>query len=210
MSLRSVLRGQRGFTLTELMVATAIMGFVLSAGLLALQAGTQASEVATGRAEAQSNIRFALDRMLSDMRGTGFDPTSNGFDPVDGGSLAVSTVQLISDLNANGAIDAPANPCDASAAAERVRYRLVGTDLMRAVMTSNTVAACETTIIGGVQSLTFSYLDANNTTLAAQSANAASVRAVEVKLTLKPESVSGHRQGAGAATMTDRARFRNR
>jgi prepilin-type N-terminal cleavage/methylation domain-containing protein len=210
MSLRSVVRDARGFTLTELMVATAMMGFVLSAGLLALQAGTQASEVATGRAEANSNVRFALDRMLADMRGAGFDPTSNGFDPIHGGSMALATVQLVSDLNASGTIDAPANPCDASAAAERVRYRQVGSDLMRAVMTSDTVAACETTLIGGVQSLTFTYRDANDSTLVIDDDNAPLVRSIEVSLTLRPESVSGHRQGAGASTMTDRARFRNR
>jgi type IV pilus assembly protein PilW len=204
------LRDQRGFTLTELLVATAMMAFVLSAGLLALQAGTQASEVATGRAEAQSNVRFALELMLSDMRGAGYDPTSNGFAPVDGGTLAQASVQIVSDLNASGTLDAPGNPCDASAPAERVRYRQVGTDLMRAVMSTATTAACEAVLIGGVQSLTFTYRDATNVALSAQASNAANVRAIEVSLTLKPESTAGYRQGAGAATMSDRARFRNR
>jgi prepilin-type N-terminal cleavage/methylation domain-containing protein len=210
MTLRSALRDARGFTLTELLVATAMMGFVLSAGLLALQAGTQASEVATGRAEAQSNVRFALSQMVGEMRGAGYDPTASGFDPVDGSSLALSTVQIVSDLNASGTIDAPANPCDASALAERVRYRLVGTDLMRAVMTSATTAACEAVVIGGVQSVSFTYLDASGATLPAAAASAPSVRAIHVSLTLKPESITGARQGAGAATMSDRARFRNR
>ena len=210
MRLFATVRNQKGFTLTELLIATGIMGFVLSAGLLALQAGTQASEVTTGRAEAQSNVRFALSQMAAEMRGAGFDPTNNGFDPVDGSTLAQSSVQIVSDLDADGTIDAPANPCDASAAAERVRYRLVGTDLMRAVMTSATVAACETTVIGGVQTLAFTYLDENGTTLQAVAANAASVRGIEIKLSLKPESITGSRQAAGTATMTDRARFRNR
>jgi type IV pilus assembly protein PilW len=210
MSLRTAVRDQRGFTLTELLVATAMMAFVLSAGLLALQAGTQASEVASGRAEAQSNVRFALEQMLTDMRGAGFDPTSNAFDPVDGGTLALASVQIISDLNASGAIDAPGNPCDASAPAERIRYRLVGTDLMRAVMTSAIAAACEAVVIGGVQSLSFTYRDANDQTLPAQASSAASVRSIQVSLTLKPESTAGYRLGAGAATMSDRARFRNR
>ena len=80
--LRALVTDQRGFTLVEMMVATAIMGFVLSAALLSLQAGTQASDVTTGRAEAQSSIRFALDRMIADMRAAGNDPTiSNSFDP---------------------------------------------------------------------------------------------------------------------------------
>ena len=74
--LRALTADQRGFTLVEMLVATAIMGFVLSAALLSLQAGTQASDATTGRAEAQSSIRFALDRMIADMRATGYDPTS--------------------------------------------------------------------------------------------------------------------------------------
>jgi prepilin-type N-terminal cleavage/methylation domain-containing protein len=210
MSLPAAVRDQRGFTLTELLVATAMMGFVLSAGLLALQAGTQASEVTTGRAEAQSNVRFALAQMVAEMRGAGYDPTRNGFDPVDGPTLALSSVQIVGDLDADGTIDAPGNPCDASAPAERVRYRLVGTDLMRAVMTSATTAACEAVLIGGVQSVSFTYFDATGATLPAATASAPSVQAIQVSLSLKPESITGPRQGAGAATMTDRARFRNR
>lgn len=210
MRLRVLALDQRGFTLTELLVAMAMMGFVLSAGLLALQAGTHASEVATGRAEAQSNVRFALGQMIADMRGAGYDPTGNGFDPVDGGTLALASVQIVSDLNASGAIDVPANPCDASATAERVRYRQVGTDLMRAVMTDAATAACEAVVIGGVQSLAFTYLDANGATIPAASTSAPNVRAIQVSLTLKPESVGSSSQGAGVATMSDRARFRNR
>ena len=210
MTFRAVVRDERGFTLTELLMATAMMGFVLSAGLLALQAGTQASEVTTGRAEAQSNARFALSQMVTDMRGAGYDPTSNGFDPVDGATLALSSVQIVSDLDADGTIDAPVNPCDASAPAERVRYRQVGTDLMRAVMTSAATAACEAVVIGGVQSVSFTYLDATGATLPAAAASAPSVRAIQVSLTLKPESITGARQGAGATTMSDRALFRNR
>ena len=77
-----------------MMVATAIMGFVLSAALLSLQAGTQASDVTTGRAEAQSSIRFALDRMIADMRAAGYDPTIANFDPIDSASMSATTVML--------------------------------------------------------------------------------------------------------------------
>jgi uncharacterized delta-60 repeat protein/prepilin-type N-terminal cleavage/methylation domain-containing protein len=103
--LRALLADQRGFTLVEMMVATAIMGFVLSAALLSLQAGTQASDVTTGRAEAQSSIRFALDRMIADMRAAGYDPTIANFDPIDSASMGASTVMLNTDLNANGTLD---------------------------------------------------------------------------------------------------------
>jgi type IV pilus assembly protein PilW len=204
-TLRALVRNQRGFTLVEMLVATAIMGFVLSAALLAVQAGTQASDVTTGRAEAQSSIRFAMDRMIADIRVAGNDPTIFNFDPVE--SIASATqVILNSDVNGNGALDAPSGTCDASAPAERVRYRRSGTTLYRAVMTNATTVACETTLIGGVQSLTFTYKGADG--LAA--ANAASVRAIEVALTIQPESMGSYKVGTMAAAMTDRARLRNR
>ena len=200
------LANPRGFTLVEMLVATAIMGFVLSAALLAVQAGTQASDVTTGRAEAQSSIRFALDRMLADMRIAGNDPTvSNSFDPVESIGSATQVI-LNSDLDGSGGLTVPTGTCDASAQAERVRYRKSGTILYRAVMTSATNVACETTLIGGVQSLTFSYKGADGL----PASNAAGVRAIEVALTIQPESMGSYKVGTMAAAMTDRARLRNR
>ena len=205
-TLRALLRNQRGFTLVEMLVATAIMGFVLSAALLSLQAGTQASDVTTGRAEAQSSIRFALDRMIADMRAAGYDPTIANFDPIDSASMSGTTVMLNTDLNGNGTLDAPGGTCDASAQAERVRYRKSGTSLMRAVMTNATTVACETTLIGGVQSLAFTYRGTDDAT----TSTAASVRAIEVAITIQPESMGTYKVGTMAAAMTDRARLRNR
>ena len=204
--LRALVADQRGFTLVEMLVATAIMGFVLSAALLAVQAGTQASDVTAGRAEAQSSIRFALDRMLADMRAAGYDPTIANFDPIDSASMGTTTVMLNTDTNANGTLDAPVGTCDASAQAERVRYRKSGTSLMRAVMTSATTVACETTLIGGVQSLTFTYLGADG----AATATAANVRTIQVALTIQPEAMGTYKIGTMAAAMTDQARLRNR
>ena len=204
--LRALTADQRGFTLVEMLVATAIMGFVLSAALLSLQAGTQASDATTGRAEAQSSIRFALDRMIADMRATGYDPTVANFDPIDSASMSSSTVMLNTDLNANGTLDAPGGTCDAAAQAERVRYRKSGASLMRAVMTNATTVACETTLIGGVQSLTFTYLGADGAT----TATAANVRTIRVALTIQPESMGTFKIGTMAAAMTDQARLRNR
>jgi prepilin-type N-terminal cleavage/methylation domain-containing protein len=205
-TLRALTADQRGFTLVEMLVATAIMGFVLSAALLALQAGTQASDVTTGRAEAQASIRFALDRMLADMRTAGYDPTIANFDPIDSASMGASTVMLNTDLNANGSLDPPTGVCDAAAQAERVRYRRSGTSLMQAVMVNATTVSCETTLIGGVQSLTFTYIGADGNT----TATAANVRTIRVALTIQPESMGTYKVGTMAAAMTDQARLRNR
>jgi prepilin-type N-terminal cleavage/methylation domain-containing protein len=205
--LRALAKNQRGFTLVEMMVATALMGFVLAAALLSLQAGTQASDVTTGRAEAQSTLRFAMDRLVAEMRTTGYNPTgATTWDPV--AAMGATTVILQSDLDANGTLETPAGACDAAAPAERVRYRISGNNLMRALMTggTGTTAVCETTLISGVQSLSFTYVgDDGNTT-----GTAANVRMIRVALTLTPESVGNYKLGTMAAAMTDEARLRNR
>ena len=73
-------------------------------------------------------------------------------------------------------------------------------------MTNATTVACETTLIGGVQTLTFTYRGADNAT----TSTAANVRAIEVALTIQPESMGTYKVGTMAAAMTDRARLRNR
>jgi hypothetical protein len=87
-----------------------------------------------------------------------------------------------------------------------VRYRKSGTSLMRAVMVNATTVSCETTIIGGVQSLTFTYMGADGAT----TSTAANVRTIQVALTIQPESMGTYKVGTMAAAMTDRARLRNR
>jgi hypothetical protein len=77
---------------------------------------------------------------------------------------------------------------------------------MRAVMVNATTVSCETTLIGGVQSLTFTYIGADGNT----TATAANVRTIRVALTIQPESMGTYKVGTMAAAMTDQARLRNR
>jgi hypothetical protein len=57
-----------------------------------------------------------------------------------------------------------------------------------------------------VQSLTFTYRGSDDAT----TSTAASVRAIEVAITIQPESMGTYKVGTMAAAMTDRARLRNR
>ena len=198
-----MLRTQRGFTITELLVALAVVALVLAGALATLEVGLATVSTSAGRAETQSNARVALERMVPDIRSAGYDPTGAAFDVVI--NQSATSVTLQSDRNASGVIDAPpAGACDPVAPSELVRYRLVGTELRRSV--NPAIDSCETVVVGGVQALSFSYLDATG----AATATSANIRTVAVSLTLRPETAGHNSNQPTAATMTDRVRLRNR
>lgn len=66
--MRQILRNQRGFTLTEMLVVTAVLGLVLAAVFLIQQNGQQAYVWGSNRVETQQNARVALDLMLRELR----------------------------------------------------------------------------------------------------------------------------------------------
>jgi prepilin-type N-terminal cleavage/methylation domain-containing protein len=66
--MRRIAGDQRGFTLTELLVVTAVLGLILAAVVLIQQQGQQAYVMGSNRVESQQNARVALDRMTQDLR----------------------------------------------------------------------------------------------------------------------------------------------
>ncbi len=194
------MKGQGGFTLVELLVGLAVAGLVLAAAGLMLQLGLATVQAGTGQADAQQNARWALERMVREIRGAGYDPTAKppayNFDAVV--SPAPTSLTLQSDFDGNGVVDAQ-GACDPSAPAERVAYRLVGTQLRRS--TDPPANTCEDVVVGGVSGLSFTYLDADGNPTAVGQA----VRTVVVAVTVT--STVG---GARSVAMADRVRLRNR
>jgi prepilin-type N-terminal cleavage/methylation domain-containing protein len=66
--LRGVLRDERGFTLTELLVVTAVLGLILAAVVVLQQRGQEAYLFGSHRVEVQQNNRAALELMVRELR----------------------------------------------------------------------------------------------------------------------------------------------
>ena len=69
-----ITRDQRGFTLTELLVACALIGLVMAGLFSMLQSGQQTYLTGTNQVEAQQALRLALLRMTNEIRDAGLLP----------------------------------------------------------------------------------------------------------------------------------------
>jgi prepilin-type N-terminal cleavage/methylation domain-containing protein len=171
-------------TLTELLVALALVGVLAAATVGLLEEGQRAWAAGAARAESQQSARVGLTRIVADARAAGF-----GGDAFD--AVAVAEPQrlvLQQDLDADGAI---------AASGERVTWRLAGSVLRR------DAGGGAQPIVNGVRLLELRYFDA----VGAATTTPRDVRSITVTLTTQPE-----RGGTSAPTTTvsTRVRLRNR
>jgi prepilin-type N-terminal cleavage/methylation domain-containing protein len=191
--LRAVLRDQRGFTLTELLVVAAVLGMILAGVVLIQMQGQQAYLFGSHRVEVQQNNRSALELMVRDLRSAASVTTL--------GSATDLTVTTCQDPYPSSAPTTPCLPADVIA----VRYQLSGTTLNRIVNGTTTP------LIGGVQTLAMAYYaydPATNTT--SVTTTPASVKLVRVQLVTGTEDYVGAGSPANRrATMESLVRLRN-
>src|SRR2546428_11444144 len=84
------LSGQRGFTMVELLITTAIVGVVMAGLYVMLSSGQESYLIGTNQAGTQQTLRVATDRMGQKLRNAGYCPTGSKSctQPGDGGSFA--------------------------------------------------------------------------------------------------------------------------
>jgi prepilin-type N-terminal cleavage/methylation domain-containing protein len=204
-------RSERGFTLTELVVAMAVIAFVLG-GLLTLQlTGQETYLTGSNQVESQESGRIAVQRMIMEIRTAGQDPqgatnvTPPTWTRITNASATAFTIQ--NDWSGDGVIT-PGITVNVNGTlhGERVTYSLNGATLQRQ---ESTIDVAPQDVITGVDQLVFAYFAADNTVIANPAANAAAIRTVGVTLRTRPSDQPAATQGRVWVTMNDRVRMRN-
>ena len=186
--MRAVLRDQRGFTLTELLVVATVLGMILAGVVLIQMQGQQAYLFGSHRVEVQQNNRSALELMVRELRSA----TS---------VTAVPSATNLTFLDENG---------------NTIQYQISGALLNRTVTVAGT--ATTTPLIGGVNSLAMTYCSAwdpskttaQNIALPACATTPAQVKLILLQLVTGTEDqVGSGSPGNQSATMETLVRLRN-
>jgi len=196
---------QRGFTLAELLVAIAVVGLIMTGLLSLMMTGNQTYLTGSNQIEAQQAARVALERMVREIRGAGYNPKGALCLPVTNcpivgapgkGGLDSTALMIQNDTDNDGVFEAT----------EHIAYTLNGTDLQRQDFAPGGDATPQT-IVGGIQALKFTYLDENGNL----TGKPKDVRSVQISLTTQPENQPATWQtGRVSVTMSDQIRLRNR
>lgn len=178
------LRDQRGFTLAELLVVTAVI-VLLMAGVFAVQqGGQQAYLLGSNRVETQQNARVALDLISRELR------SASSITSVSGGTDITFVDQ-----------------CGNS-----VRYSLSGTTLNRtgSMYPDCSNGTITRPLIGGVQSLTMTYYSYDVSTGAyTTTAVADQIKVIKISLVTRTEqSVAAGSAGDQRARMESTVKLR--
>lgn len=182
--MRAVLRDQRGFTLTELLVVATVLGMILAGVVLIQMQGQQAYLFGSHRVEVQQNNRSALELMVRELRSA----TS---------VTAVPSATNLTFVDENG---------------NTIQYQISGAILNRAVTPAGTTTTTTTPLIGGVQTLAMAYYSDWNgvTNTGTTTTTPAQVKLIRLQLVTGTEDQVGTGSpGNQQATMETLVRLRN-
>jgi prepilin-type N-terminal cleavage/methylation domain-containing protein len=219
------MRNQRGFTLTELLVACALIGLVMAGLFGMLQSGQQTYLTGTNQVEAQQALRLALLRMTNEIRDAGYCPTCGtgspaiaGFEAITAQSAAGFTVQNDWNGTWNGTTGiftggtvphVVVNSDGTTTTTNRGEQVIYAFSSSTGNLTRREIGidAQPQVIASGISSLTFTYLDVNGAT----TATPANIRAVVVNVVGQPQNQpTTFQAGRVQVAMTDSIRLRNR
>jgi prepilin-type N-terminal cleavage/methylation domain-containing protein len=203
-------RGQAGYTLAEMLVVAAVLALVMSGMLSLLMTGSQTWLAGSNRAEAQQSTRLIVSRMAEEVRMGGWDPkATSSFPSIQALPPGQTGFVISNDWSANGTIETAAPVIvNGQNRGEQITYDVVSNTLRRR---ERPVDGSPVDITSAIASITFTYRDADDNVVPTPhvTANAQSIRTVEVTVTTIPDQAGSSTSGA-FVTSTIRARVRNR
>jgi type IV pilus assembly protein PilW len=238
---RPRLRGsQQGFSLIELLLATAILGIVMSGLVALLSAGQRAYSRGSNTVDAQQNARVALDRMAREIREAGYHPappdTSPSTCPPGPGNLYPSGggtdnpcwrfYPIVGQTSTGFTLQFDWNGDGASASSGRVNDALTcptgagcrGERVTYSLSGTNMKRqqVCDPggaqVVASGIDALALTYLKADGTS----TTNRELIRSVQIRLTVRRGSTASCQSSGAQAveqvctTMVDTVRIRGR
>lgn len=184
----------KGFTLVEVLIAIAIVGFVMGAIYSVFITSNRSYRTQDSVADAQQRVRVGIDFIARDVRLAGLDPLGAGA----GIENATATnLRMTADLDLNGVIDAPLNQ-------ERITYDFdaASRTLRRKLYETTGDETGWQPLIDGVGALTFTYRDSGGNV----TADTASIRIVDITMTCQGIDALGQ---PISRTLTTRVNRRN-
>jgi len=183
-----------GFTLVEVMMCVAIISIVFGTIYRSFDVFTRSYTTENVKAGVQQKTRIGIDLMARDIRLAGLDPLGSANAGFISSGTNTASIQFSADHNYDGDLDDPF---------ENITYALNGNVLQQTSdLGSGSVAD---TLLDNVTDLTFTYLDATDTLMAAP-IQVDEIRTVLVSLTLQRPAGLGE---PVSRTYTTRIRCRN-
>ncbi len=182
------MKNHHGFTLIELLVAMAIAGIVMAAIFLSFQAQVQSKIAQEISLDSQQLGRAGLERMESDLRMAGCNPTGlagSGFVTAN-----ADEVRVTMDIAGGGTTGNESNAA-IDTADEDIRYAISNDGhLVRERFINNVSVEGEQILIPNVDALDFVYLNAAGNPIVAPgnnvpAANLDQIRSVEVTMVVR-------------------------
>ena len=183
-----------GFTLIEVLMCIAILSIVFGTVYRSFDIFNRSYTTENVKAGVQQKTRIGIDLMARDIRLAGLDPLGSANAGFISGGTNTSSIQFSADHNYDGDLDDPF---------ENITYAINGNVLEQTSdLGSGSFAA---TLLDNVTDLTFTYLDATDTTMA-EPIQVGEVRTVLISLTLQRPA---GRDEPVSRTYTTRIRCRN-